>query len=167
MTASIIEQLAELRKLDLKELREKYQAVFGKPTESRNRKQLFSQIAKKIQADRAGRKSEDAAIKPTLKVKFTPKRKARAAGGKKKKPAAKKTTRTRAIGQRDPRLPKVGTAITKKYKGKTINVRVLEKGFEYEGQVFRSLSGVAKHVTGSIWNGFLFFGLIDRGSKKH
>ena len=80
---------------------------------------------------------------------------------------SKKAAKSRPIGQRDPRLPKVGTTITKKYKGKTLNVRVLEKGFEYNGQVFRSLSGVAKHITGSIWNGFLFFGLIDRGSKKH
>ncbi|MFC1476200.1 DUF2924 domain-containing protein, partial [Candidatus Zixiibacteriota bacterium] len=67
----------------------------------------------------------------------------------------------------DPRLPKVGTTITKKYKGKTFNVRVLEKGFEYNGQVFRSLSGIAKHVTGSIWNGYGFFNLLGKGSKKN
>lgn len=163
MAASIIEQLAELRKLDLKELREKYQAVFGKRTQSRNRKQLFSQIARKIQADRAGQKG-DGPIKPTLEAKFTPKRKAKA-GGKKKKPAAKKTTR--AIGQRDSRLPKVGATITREWHGKKYLVRVLDRGFEYEGQPYRSLSGLAKKITSQIINGYLFFGLLDKGSKKH
>jgi hypothetical protein len=42
----------------------------------------------------------------------------------------------------------------------------LEKGFEYEGQVFRSLSGLARQITGQIINGFLFFGFVDRGGKK-
>ncbi len=164
MEASATTQISRLQKMGLKDLRLEYQKVFGKPTKSRNRKQLFSQIAKKIQADRGGQKTEDAPVKPTLRVKFKRKTKARTAG--KKKTTAKKPAKPRPIGQRDPRLPKIGTTITKKYKGKTLNVRVLEKGFEYDGQVFRSLSGVAKHVTGSIWNGFLFWGLIPREGKK-
>ena len=36
---------------------------------------------------------------------------------------------------------------------------VLDNGFEYEGQVYRSLSRIAKVVTGSHWNGYGFFGL--------
>ena len=76
-----------------------------------------------------------------------------------------RTRQSRPLGAADPRLPKVGTTITKSYKGKKINVRVLESGFEYDGQQFRSLSALAKNVTGSVWNGFLFFGLTKRGSK--
>ncbi len=34
---------------------------------------------------------------------------------------------------------------------------MLAKGFEYEGEVYRSLSAIAKAVTGSHWNGYLFF----------
>jgi hypothetical protein len=41
-------------------------------------------------------------------------------------------------------------------------VIVLPNGFEYDGQVFRSLSAVAHAITGSHWNGMLFFGLADR-----
>ena len=166
MDASATTQISRLQKMSLEQLREAYEKAFAKPSKSRNRKQLFSQIAKKIQANRPEQKSEDAPIKPTLKVKFTPKRKATAAGGKKKKPAAKKTTKTRAIEQRDPRLPKVGTTITREWHGKKYLVRVAESGFEYDGKPFRSLSGLAKKITGQIINGYLFFGLLDKGSKK-
>ncbi len=166
MNASTTTQISRLQKMSLEELREQYQEVFGKPTKSRNRKQLFSQIARKIQEGETG--TESASVpKPTLTAKFEPKRKrsqkgAKAGKGKDQKRQPAKTGKPKPIGARDPRLPKVGTTITKKYKGKTINVRVLEQGFEYQGKPFRSLSAVAKHVTGSIWNGFLFFGLNER-----
>ena len=52
-----------------------------------------------------------------------------------------------------------------KYRGKVIEVTVLPKGFEWEGKVYRSLTSVAEAVTGSHWNGYLFFGLKDQGAK--
>jgi hypothetical protein len=57
----------------------------------------------------------------------------------------------------DSRLPPPGTILTRPYKGQPLQVRVLPGGFEYEGQVYRSLSAVAKHITGAHCNGFLFF----------
>jgi hypothetical protein len=45
----------------------------------------------------------------------------------------------------------------KEYKGRLYEVKVLEKGFEYEGQVYKTLSSIAKAITGAHWNGFLFF----------
>lgn len=56
-----------------------------------------------------------------------------------------------------------GTVLARQYKGRTITVTVLEDGFEYAGEVFRTLSAVAKAVTGSHWNGYHFFGL--KGAK--
>jgi len=44
-------------------------------------------------------------------------------------------------------------------------VMVLDGGFEYLGRKFRSLSAVAKHITGTKWNGPLFFGLRDNGGQ--
>jgi len=60
-----------------------------------------------------------------------------------------------------------GTVLTRKYRGRQVEAKVLANGFEYEGQVYRSLSAVAKAVTGSHWNGHLFFGLttISRSAK--
>ncbi|QYU71148.1 DUF2924 domain-containing protein [Leptolyngbya sp. 15MV] len=43
-------------------------------------------------------------------------------------------------------------------------VTVLPHGFEYEGKTYRSLSAVATAITGSHWNGFLFFGLTKKGT---
>jgi len=64
---------------------------------------------------------------------------------------------------RDPRLPGVGSVLTKTYKGRALKVVVNEKDFTFEGERFRSLSAIARKVTGIGWNGFLFFGLIPAG----
>ncbi len=62
--------------------------------------------------------------------------------------------------RRDIRLPKPGDVLSRDYKGREIIVRVLESGFEYEGCRFRSLSAIAKAVSGAHWNGLLFFGIV-------
>jgi hypothetical protein len=54
-------------------------------------------------------------------------------------------------------LPLPGTILTRWYKGQTLKVQVLRHGFEYDGQVYKSLSAVAKAITGSHTSGFLFF----------
>ena len=57
----------------------------------------------------------------------------------------------------DPRLPSPGTILTRPYKGQLVQVQVLSDGFAYAGRVYASLSAVAKAITGSHTNGFLFF----------
>ena len=57
-----------------------------------------------------------------------------------------------------------GTTLVKKHRGQTIEVRVLATGYEWGGQVFKSLSAVAKAITGTHWNGLVFFGL--KGGAK-
>jgi hypothetical protein len=58
-----------------------------------------------------------------------------------------------------------GSLIVKKYKDKTLVVKVRDNGFEYEGRRFTSLSNIAGEVTGTRWNGFAFFGL-DREARR-
>jgi hypothetical protein len=159
------QDISELQKLDLKDLQAEYDKQFGKPTKSRNRKFLFAQLSKKLQETSEPASGEKPAAS-ALTVKFQTKRKR---GVKREKTEKKKPTKkrvSRALGTRDSRLPKAGTTLTKTYKGKNLRVRVMEKGFEYDGKPFRSLSAVAKKVTGQIWNGFLFFGLIKLQTKK-
>ena len=60
---------------------------------------------------------------------------------------------------RDNRLPAPGSTLTKTYHGKTIEVKVLENGFEYEGQVFKSISRVAMTIVKRQISGYVFFGL--------
>ena len=58
-----------------------------------------------------------------------------------------------------------GTILTREYKGQTLQVEVLAEGFAYASQVYKSLSAVAKAVTGAHCNGFHFFrsALAGRG----
>ena len=51
----------------------------------------------------------------------------------------------------------------RQYKGRLIQVKVVANGFEFEGDLYKSLSAVAKKVTGSHWNGFKFFKLEKEG----
>lgn len=70
---------------------------------------------------------------------------------------------TKAMSQerrRDLRLPVPGDVLNRVYKGRAITVRVLASGFDYEGRRYRSLSAIAKAVTGAHWNGLLFFGIV-------
>jgi hypothetical protein len=66
---------------------------------------------------------------------------------------------------RDRRLPEAGSRLTRSYQQLTIEVTVLETGFEYNGAVYSSLSAIAHQVTGTRWNGFLFFG-IQKGVPR-
>ncbi len=55
--------------------------------------------------------------------------------------------------------PLVGSRLVRQYKGKEYCVMVLEKGYEYEGCVYKSLSKIAMSITGNHWSGLAFFGL--------
>ncbi len=60
---------------------------------------------------------------------------------------------------RDLRLPAVGAVLRRRYRGRMVEVKVLDRGFEFEGRRYDSLSALASEVTGMRWNGFTFFGL--------
>ncbi len=172
MEATMSTQVAKLQKMGLKELREKYREVFGKPTKSRNAKWLFAQIAKKMQdpEDEPESAKKPVAL-PTLVAKYERKKKGRSKRVAKPKAEAKTGTRSkqqfREPGQRDPRLPKPGTTLERVYKGKKLLVHVLEDGFEYEGKPYRSLSALAQHITGAkAINGYLFFQLGKYAKKE-
>lgn len=62
--------------------------------------------------------------------------------------------------------PAPGTTITREWHGRRIEVRAVEGGFQWDGAVYKSLSAVAKAVTGAHWNGRLFFfGRRTKGSR--
>jgi hypothetical protein len=52
--------------------------------------------------------------------------------------------------------------LTRQFENRRIVVTVLENGFEYQSRRYRSLSAIAREVTGTRWNGLLFFGLLER-----
>ena len=60
-------------------------------------------------------------------------------------------------------MPLPGSILTRPYKGRDIEVKVRANGFEFEGEIYRSLSAVAKAATGKHWNGYHFFKLRQNG----
>lgn len=60
--------------------------------------------------------------------------------------------------------PKIGTRYVREYDGKLHEVTVLDTGYEYDGTIHRSLTEIAKVITGSKWSGPAFFG--QRPAKK-
>jgi hypothetical protein len=52
-----------------------------------------------------------------------------------------------------------GTRLIREFKGEKHEVTSLEKGFEYRGKAYKSLSAIANEITGTKWNGKLFFGV--------
>ena len=64
----------------------------------------------------------------------------------------------------DPRLPMPGTLLTRQYKGVLVQVQVLADGFEFRGDRYKTLSAVAKAITGSHTNGYLFFHLAKENA---
>lgn len=72
---------------------------------------------------------------------------------------------TSVVPAHDARLPIAGTLLVKDFKDGTIVVRVLDEGFEYDGRRFASLSAIAKEITGTKWNGYRFFGLLQEDAS--
>ena len=70
------------------------------------------------------------------------------------------------VPRQDSRLPLPGTLLTRKWKGRTILVEVLARGFRYENRHYSSLSAIAVSVTGTRWNGLAFFGLTRPAGGK-
>lgn len=166
-------ELAALRRMTPAQLRQKYLEVFGEPSRSGNKSFLIKRVAWRIQSlaegdlserarQRAAELARDADIRTTTPRVPSPAR------GLAVPATSGPPARTTLRGARsDPggRLPMPGTILAREYRGRTIEVTVLPKGFEWEGQVYRSLTAVAKSVTGSHWNGYLFFGLKNGKTK--
>src|SRR6185437_9559285 len=73
------------------------------------------------------------------------------AGETREKKAAPAPTPTTETLKRDARLPAVGTVLEKQHGNVTHKVTVLADGFEYRGETHRSLSKVARLITGTTW----------------
>jgi len=62
--------------------------------------------------------------------------------------------------------PVVGTRIVRTWQGQRYEITVVAAGFEYEGRRYRSLSAIAREITGTRWNGPAFFGLRNPRQEK-
>lgn len=56
----------------------------------------------------------------------------------------------------------IGTKLVREFKGEKYEVQVLENGYEYSGKIYKSLSSIANYITGTRWNGKVFFGVKNK-----
>ena len=62
----------------------------------------------------------------------------------------------------DPRNPVIGTRLVREWNGAEHVITVLKDGFDWQGRRYKSLSAIARDITGTQWNGYRFFGLRER-----
>ncbi len=159
MALNIAKEITAMKQMTVDELRAKFAEVFGETTPGRHKDWLIKRIAWRLQAlaegglsVRARRRAAELANDADLR--------AMAPAVRKSETTTPRRTVTRATRvPSDGRLPLPGTIITRVYKGRTLEVKVLREGFEFEGEVYKSLSAVAKAITRTHWNGYHFFGL--------
>ena len=159
MDLNIPREIAALQRLTVKQLRARYGEVFGEQTNANNRAWLVKRLAWRLQAlaegdlsERARRRAAELANDADLRLNPPRDRPTSAP-----QPPAPLPTPV------DPRLPPPGTVLTRRYKGQDLHVQVLANGFAFTGVLYPSLSAVAKAITGSHCNGFLFFRLTGKG----
>lgn len=150
-------ELAGLERMTVPELRGRYAEVFGEPTRAHNRPWLIKRIAWRLQAiaegdlsQRAKRRAAELANDADLRL--IP-------------PKETEAETTAFPGDGDDRLPQPGAVLQREYKGRMLLVTVLATGFEFEGETFKSLSAVAKKITGTHCNGFHFFRLAKEAAR--
>jgi len=165
MKINVAKEVAALEAMTVAELRAKYAQVFGEETRVGNKAWLVKRIIWRLQAlaegdlsERARRRAAELAQDADLRL-SPPRQKQITSASVSKNGKA----RTLINGH----LPLPGTILTRWYKGKTLSIQVLRYGFEYEGQIYKSLSAAAKVITGSHTSGYLFFrrALAGRGGN--
>ena len=159
MNPELGECIDQLRQMTTAQLRLKYCELFGQASHSNHKDYLFRRVAWRLQALTEGGLSERARQYAREIAEDTD---LRLCAPKKCVEAQAATQVASPSRQLDPRVPSPGTQLIKRYKKDTITVTVLDEGFQYGQRVYKSLSAIAREVTGTQWNGYSFFGLTSR-----
>ena len=144
LDASILSIVANLEGLDLNGLSRRWRAHLGGEAPAHLPRWLLMKVlAYRLQADAFG--GLDQSVRRILRS-----RKDGGVGA----PFDRRAPQTReGVGL------KAGALLVREWKGRLERVMVLEEGYAWNGQTFRSLSQIAKAMTGTTWNGHRFFGL--------
>ncbi len=169
MNPETYKEVQSLERMTVGELKEKYLDVFGEETRSNNKPFLKKRIAWRIQAlaggdlsERARKRAKELARDADLRMR-APRDPVKPGSAE----ARARSVKSRLSSAHDPRVPLPGVLLHREYKGRDIVVRVLDEGFEFEDRRYKSLTAIAREVTGGKWNGFVFFGLNKASTKKH
>jgi len=147
MTDPIPTRLAALRNMALPELKAEWRMLFDAEPPGYNRRYLESRLAYRIQELAYG------GLKPETRKRLE------ALG---EQLADRNITRRRI---RDDVMPIAGTRLLREWQGVEHTVTVLTEGYAWQGRPYRSLSAIARAITGTRWNGLVFFGLKSQRSS--
>lgn len=143
MSADVIGKVAALPSLENDELKKLWRELFDEPAPRKKRDYLIPRLAWRIQELAYGGLSDKAQDRINRLMRSK----------EQLKPSSNRVKR-----------PAVGTKLIREYQGVEHHVTVTRNGFEYQGRTYRSLSHIAREITGTRWSGPLFFGLT-RSSK--
>lgn len=142
--ADVLSRVAALKTTPTPELKQQWRELFGREPPVFNRPYLVSRLAYRIQELAYG------GVRPETR------------------------TRLEALGEqldggnvvlrriRTDNRPMAGTRLLREWQGVEHVITVLPDGFEWEGRPYKSLSAIARAITGTRWNGWTFFGLKQR-----
>ena len=142
--ATTLTRLAGLKAMSVGDLKAEWQALFNAPAPNNSRGFLEGRLAYRIQELTYGGPDRETCRMLDLLA----------------DEVDGKLTRKAQIA--DPRNPVVGTKLIREWDGTAHTVTVLKDGFEWSGRRYKSLSAVARSITGTRWNGYRFFGLRER-----
>lgn len=166
MKLNIEREQAALQQMTVRELRQRYTEVFGDQTRTGNKVWLMRRILWRLQANAEGDLSERARQRAVELANDSDLRLSAPRVRTSDREAATATVTASLVAPADNRLPIAGTVLTRTYKSQQLRVLVCEDGFEWQGERYPSLSAVAKAITGTHCNGFLFFRLNSKGARR-
>ena len=143
----IAKEIEALREMPIPELVARYEELFGRPPRSKNREHVWKRCAWKLQEQRLGglsRTAKERLEELIGEIDLPLTEKQRTVAGTLKR-------------SRRPSDPPVGTTLVRSWHGQEIQVKVVEGGYEHDGVVHKTLTAAAMAITGSHWNGHLFF----------
>jgi hypothetical protein len=140
----VLGQLAALKEAPTARLKQQWRGLFGKEPPPFNRAYLQSRLAYRIQELAYG------GLRPETRARLE-------ALGEQLDGGNVVLRRIRADHR-----PLAGTRLVREHQGVQHTVTVLQDGFEWQGRPYRSLSAIARAITGTRWNGWTFFGLKGR-----
>ena len=143
----VLARLAELNRMEIATLKTTWRKLFGSEPPPYNRKYLESRLAYRVQELAWG------GLKPETVARLK-------ALGEELEPG-----RARGSGRSRNSRPIAGTQLVREWQGTAHAVTVRERDFEYQGRPYKSLSAIARAITGTRWNGWLFFGLKSQTGR--
>jgi Protein of unknown function (DUF2924) len=147
MSKSVLAQIGALKSMDAKDLKARWRELFDTEPPPYNRRFLESRLAYRIQELAYG------GLKPETVERLAAL--AEQVGGK-------GTRRARTAQER----PISGTRLIREWQGAEHSITVRDDGYEYQGRPYKSLSAVARLITGTRWNGWTFFGLKNQRARS-